>query len=149
MPKLLGIAVVTKIMGEVLEKNSVTVDIKTGIQGDARGSKKQRQITILFEDDWKKVCKDLNSSLHWTTRRANLFVSGINGPQEENSIINIVKIKLKINYETDPCDVMEKQKPGLKKALTPDWRGGVCCSVIQGGQISIGDNVLIENLIST
>ena len=56
MPKLLGIAVVPKIMGEVLEKNSVTVDIKTGIQGDARGSKKQRQITILFEDDWKKVC---------------------------------------------------------------------------------------------
>ena len=149
MPKLLGIAVVPKIMGEVLEKNSVTVDIKTGIQGDARGSKKQRQITILFEDDWKKVCKDLNSSLHWTTRRANLFISGINGPQEENSIINIGKIKLKINYETDPCDVMEKQKPGLKKALTPDWRGGVCCSVIQGGKIKIGDKAYIQKLIST
>tara|TARA_A100001011_G_scaffold378087_1_gene442486 strand:+ start:2035 stop:2484 length:450 start_codon:yes stop_codon:yes gene_type:complete len=149
MPQLLGIAVVPKIMGEIFQRDSVIVDTKTGIEGDARGSKKRRQITILFEDDWKKVCKDLNSNLHWTTRRANLLVSGINGPQEENSIIKIGNIKLKINFETDPCNVMEKQKSGLKKALTPDWRGGVCCSVIQGGKISIGDSVIIEKLNST
>lgn len=36
---------------------------------------------------------------------------------------------------------MEKTKPGLKKTLTPDWRGGPFCRVISGGEIAVGDSV--------
>jgi len=36
---------------------------------------------------------------------------------------------------------MDEQHMGLTRTLMPDWRGGVCCNVIQGGKIAIGDNV--------
>jgi MOSC domain-containing protein YiiM len=39
---------------------------------------------------------------------------------------------------------MEEQHPGLKAALQPDWRGGVSCTVITGGPVSLGDEVELE-----
>ncbi len=39
--------------------------------------------------------------------------------------------------------MMEKVKAGLFEALEKNWRGGVCCKVIESGHISIGDNVQI------
>jgi MOSC domain-containing protein YiiM len=36
---------------------------------------------------------------------------------------------------------MEEAHAGLKRALTPDWRVGVCCRVLSGGLISVGDTV--------
>jgi MOSC domain-containing protein YiiM len=32
---------------------------------------------------------------------------------------------------------------GLRKALAPDWRGGVTCKVTQGGTVIIGDAVTV------
>ena len=144
VPEVIGIAIARKLMGALEELNSAEVSIETGIAGDARGKKRNRQITILFEDDWKEACNDVQEDLHWTNRRANLFVNGLSGPQKEGSIIEIGDIKLKVSFETDPCDVMEKAHKGLKKALEPGWRGGVCCSVISGGTLSIGDKVVIK-----
>ena len=144
MPEVIGIAIAKKLMGEIEELKTVDVSIESGINGDARGRKRDRQVTILFEDDWAEACKDINENLHWTSRRANLFVSGLRGPQKEGSIIEIGDIKLKISFETDPCDVMEKTYQGLRKALEPGWRGGVCCSVLSGGKLAIGDKLIIK-----
>ena len=33
---------------------------------------------------------------------------------------------------------------GLQDALAPEWRGGVTCTVVQGGAIKIGDSVRVE-----
>ena len=38
---------------------------------------------------------------------------------------------------------MEEQYNGLKVALTPNWRGGVACTVLQGGSVRLGDSVSI------
>jgi MOSC domain-containing protein YiiM len=40
--------------------------------------------------------------------------------------------------------LMEQFHTGLKSALTPDWRAGVCCDVISGGKIQIGDAVRLS-----
>ena len=144
MPELIGIARAPRILEKLEELVSANVTIESGIEGDARGKKRKRQVTILFEDDWIKACEELRSKLDWKTRRANLYVRGIKGPQKENSVIQIGKVKLKINFETDPCDIMDKQKIGLKNALTPEWRGGVCCSVVEGGKIKLCDKVYLE-----
>ncbi len=92
------------------------------------------------------LVKISNKDLHWTKRRANLFVKGMRGPQKEGDIIEIGNIKLKVSFETDPCEVMESTYQGLRQALEPKWRGGVCCSVIDGGIISLGDKVQIKTL---
>ena len=66
-------------------------------------------------------------------------------PQKDGQIIKIADVRLEIKLETEPCDLMDKQRQGLQTALTPSWRGGVCCNVVQGGTISIGDNFAISN----
>ena len=81
MPEVIGIGIARKLMGDIEELNSAEVSIENGIAGDARGKKRNRQITILFEDDWEEACKEINQRLHWTNRRANLFVNGFSGPQ--------------------------------------------------------------------
>ena len=58
MSELIGIAITRKIMGKMEEIESANVSISSGIEGDARGKKRNRQITILFEDDWYDACKD-------------------------------------------------------------------------------------------
>ena len=66
--------------------------------------------------------------------------------RDRGDIIEVGNIKLRVSFETDPCEVMEATHQGLRKALEPKWRGGVCCSVIDGGIISVGDKVQIKTL---
>jgi len=58
--------------------------------------------------------------------------------------VRIGDVELKITQETSPCSLMDKLYQGLTTALTPDWRGGVCCKVISAGTIRIGDPVEID-----
>jgi len=39
-----------------------------------------------------------------------------------------------------PADL---SRHGLRKALHPEWRGGVTCKVLEGGRVAIGDEVAI------
>jgi len=41
---------------------------------------------------------------------------------------------------------MDEASPGLREALEPDWRGGVCCRVLKGGLIAVGDEVTLQSL---
>ena len=143
MPTLIGIAKAPKILAEMQEISEALVEIESGIQGDCRGRKKKRQVSILFEDDWKDACSELNRELYWLTRRANLFVSGMRSPTQEGLLIKIKNVELEICAETEPCALMDKQHLGLRNKLEPDWRGGVCCRVISSGIITIGDEVIL------
>jgi MOSC domain-containing protein YiiM len=50
---------------------------------------------------------------------------------------------LEITCECDPCERMDALHPGLRAALTPDWRGGFCSRVVEEGEIAVGDAVRI------
>ncbi len=139
--KLIGIAKAAQLRMPLEEMQSATVSVEGGIDGDIRGRKRDRQITVLFRESWDDACRELGVSLPWTTRRANLLVEGIAAPQIAEGQIRIGDVVLEIRMETDPCDLMERARSGLKSALTPDWRGGVCCNVVTGGQLRIGDSV--------
>jgi MOSC domain-containing protein YiiM len=143
LPRLIGIAKAPKVLADMQEVSEALVKIDSGIQGDARGSKKKRQVSILFEDDWKDACDELKVKLYWLTRRANLFVSGMRSPTQEGSLIKIKDVALEVCVETEPCALMDKQQLGLQNKLKPNWRGGVCCRVISSGIITIGDEVFL------
>jgi MOSC domain-containing protein YiiM len=124
----------------LVEVREAEIGASGGIQGDARGRKSGRQVTVLFREGWESACDELGVALPWVTRRANLFVEGI-APIREDGLLRIGDLVLEVTQETQPCHLMEAAHRGLKRALTPEWRGGVCCRVLTGGTIRVGDRV--------
>ena len=133
---------------EVLKHARVTID--EGIEGDFRGTVKpggkgKRQVTLMARSGWDAAMAELEIELHWSVRRVNLLVDGLDLQQVPGSVIRIgAEMALRITMECDPCKRMEAIHPGLEAALMPDWRGGVCSRVIAGGEIAVGDAVWIE-----
>jgi MOSC domain-containing protein YiiM len=121
------------------------VSIASGLEGDCKGSKfPLRQITILAREDWDAALLDLgNPALDWTTRRANFLVEGLQLPRGKGSVISIAGCVFEVTDQTSPCALMDHFYLGLRKALAPDWRGGVTCKVLSGGLVTIGDAVTV------
>ncbi len=142
--KLVSIAQRSNAESPMQEIFSSEVTLDEGIQGDSKGKPGLRQITILSKESWLKACHELGVDLPWTTRRANLLIKGFEFlPTDVGRTIQIGDVILEITSETDPCQKMDKAHQGLKEALIPSWRGGVCCKVLQAGTITTGDNVEI------
>jgi MOSC domain-containing protein YiiM len=151
---LRGIARHDRPRGPIETVSRVRVTEGEGVHGDLRGAirpgkKGKRQITLIEAESWAAALKDLGAGLNidlpWHVRRANLLVSGLRLPREPGAIIAIGEtLRIRVNCECDPCSRMDEIAPGLKAALLPDWRGGVCGKVISDGEIAIGDEVRIE-----
>jgi MOSC domain-containing protein YiiM len=140
--RLIGICRAREKMAplETLEQAEVTPE--AGISGDVRGTKPGRQVTVLFREGWQDACRDAGApQLDWLTRRANLYVEGLERPRENGVRLTIGEVVLQVADETKPCALMEAAQPGLRAAMKPDWRGGVCCDVVRGGTIRLGDVV--------
>lgn len=120
---------------------TAAVSVEEGVQGNVRTSRR-RKVSVLSAEAWEAACAELGVDLPWTLRRANLLVEGLDLPREPGARLRIGDVVLEVTQETDPCAVMDAQHPGLKAALTPDWRGGVSCRVVEGGQVTVGDAVL-------
>ncbi len=144
MGELVGIARRDAKRGAMQELQSASVTADNGVADDFRGKPGKRQVTVLSADVWDAVCQELDSQLPWTTRRANLLVSGVELPRSAGQTIHVGPVTLRVTMETDPCSRMDEQHAGLRAALQPDWRGGVCCEVVSGGDIAIGDAVRID-----
>jgi len=141
MGNVIGIARREKLRAEMETIDSVYVDKKTGLSGDIRGTALKRQVTLLSAKAWNEVCHELEADLPWTTRRANILIENIDFHQDSGYKIQIGEVLLLVTRQTDPCSRMDEQHSGLTNALMSDWRGGVCCSVVKGGDISLGDEV--------
>ncbi|HZX22897.1 MAG TPA: MOSC domain-containing protein [Woeseiaceae bacterium] len=128
---------------EVLER--ALVDPASGVAGDSRGRPGARQVTVLTAPGWSDACRELGRELPWTARRANLLVDGIPLAGTTGRRLVIGSLLLEITGELDPCSRMEEAGEGLRQALAPDWRGGVTCRVIAGGEIGVGDTVGLED----
>jgi MOSC domain-containing protein YiiM len=122
----------------------VHISADAGVDGDFRGrTQKLRKVTVIAREAWDAACKDLGRDLPWTTRRANLCVEGVALPHAVGARLSVGGVTLEVVEETRPCSRMEKAAAGLRAALTPDWRGGVCCAVITPGDVEIGAPVEI------
>lgn len=152
--RLGGIARHDRPRGPIETVGRVAVNRTEGIHGDFRGAVKpgkqgKRQVSLIEADSWAAAMADLGLSEGdphpWHARRANLLVEGLRLPREPGRIIAIGEsLRIEVTQECDPCSRMEEIAPGLKAALTSDWRGGVLGRVLDDGEIAIGDEVRIE-----
>ncbi len=127
--------------------SEAVVTPETGVADDFRGRARpgrstRRQVSIMRIEDWAATEAELGTGLVWTTRRANLLVSGLRLPHRAGDYLYVGQnVRLEITGECDPCRRMDEQHQGLWAALIPEWRGGVLARVITGGAIAVGDEV--------
>jgi len=146
---LIGIARRARPKGpmEVIDRAEVT--LAGGVCGDFRGARRgkpyRRQVTLIERADWDAAMAEVGHRIAWQERRANLLVDGLDLPQRPGARLRIgASVLLEVTGETDPCERMEAVAPGLKAALLPDWRGGICALVVEAGPIRLGDEIRIE-----
>jgi len=151
--RLVGIARHDRPRGPMEVVDEVVVTVREGLHGDYRGAMKpdgprRRQVSLIEAESWAKAMADVgleSSSIPWQERRANLLVEGVSLPRSEGACIRIGDdVVIEVVQECDPCSRMEEIHPGLKAALTPDWRGGVLGRVLSDGTIRTGDTIRIE-----
>ncbi len=143
MATLNAIAFRRQAKGPMLEIRSVAISREAGVVPDTRGKPGRRQVTLLSLPSWQDACTELGAELPWTTRRANLLIDGLRFSEADvGRILRIGEAELQIMLETDPCSRMDAQHDGLTAALTPGWRGGVCCRVLIDGTVRTGDAVV-------
>jgi MOSC domain-containing protein YiiM len=140
----LDIAYRPKSRATMQTKVNTMISKVAGVDGDFRGKPGKRQVTVMSIEQWQLACDELGTILPWTIRRANLLVDGVSfDATMVGQQIKIGQCILYITGETDPCPKMDAQHQGLTHALTPYWRGGVCCRVIADGRVKVGDKMLI------
>ncbi|HSX54585.1 MAG TPA: MOSC domain-containing protein [Sphingomonas sp.] len=132
---------------ETIDRARVTLE--GGIAGDFRGAMKgkphKRQVSLIEAGDWATAMDLVGHNIPWEQRRANLLIEGLDLPQIAGKRLRIgADVVLEVTVETEPCERMEALAEGLRAALTPDWRGGICTMVIAPGEIAVGDEIRIE-----
>ena len=130
--------------GAMALAESITMTPENGVMGD-HGTSQRRQVTLLDEAVWQTACSEVGAELDWTIRRANILVQGLELPSLLNQQIRVGTALVEVIGEVTPCHFMDAAKPGLKAALTPDWRGGVYARIIEAGHVEIGGSIATQS----
>jgi len=149
MACIASIAIKPRKRGLMQVVPEAVVTVNAGITGDCRGRggiHQNRQLTVVLEAQWMEACREVGMELPWVLRRANILICG--GFRFEPSDVgrkiylgsNVV---LFITGETKPCNRMDEAYRGLQAALTPLWRAGVTCRVLEGGAIRLHDSAIV------
>ena len=121
--------------------DTVTVH-EDGLEGNIS---QERHITMLSQEQWDTVQRELDGEMPWETRRANVLIEGIASFSEIiGHQVNLGEVTLRINGETHPCSQMDHAQPGLQAALKSECRGGVHGRVVHSGTIRVGDRVALS-----
>ena len=105
----------------------------------------RRQVTLVTRERWDLATQSMGVTIDPILRRANLLISGIDLENTRTRILQLGDCRLRIRGETRPCERMDEAVPGLQNALDVHWGGGAFAEIIQGGEITAGDDVRWEN----
>ena len=124
----------------LISKESVFVDVKTGIEGD-HPSAAHRQVTIISKEQLEDVRIALNaSSIDTASTRRNILISGIDFVGLENAKLQLGSALVEITGPCHPCNRMDENfGEGGRNAMKN--LSGWTTRVLESGVISVGDEV--------
>ena len=105
----------------------------------------RRQVTLIARERWNLAVQSMGIHIDPILRRANVLVAGIDLENTHTRILQVGGCRLLIRGETRPCERMDEAVMGLQNALDAHWGGGAFAEIIQGGEITVGDNVTWED----
>lgn len=109
-----------------------------GLAGNAdQGGK--RQVTLIDLGRWREAERSLGAEVQPTARRANILTEGIDYLECRGRVLSLAGVRVRILGETRPCERMNEAHPGLREALSPEWRAGAYGEVLDEGEIAPGD----------
>jgi MOSC domain-containing protein YiiM len=111
-----------------------------GIAGNADQGRK-RHVTIIEREIWERLMNELSADVDPSARRANLMISGVSLKDGRGRILRIGGCRVQLWGETRPCERMDEALPGLRDAMRPDWGGGAFGTILDDGEIRVGDPV--------
>lgn len=133
--------------GAMLEVQCVEAIRDRGLAGDHRVDKTPgsgRQVTLISREFIQQTAHFLGSEEpHPALLRRNLVVSGINLHALRHQRFTIGNVMLEAGALCHPCSRMESAlgKGGVAAML---GHGGLCCKIIRGGELRVGDTVIVE-----
>ncbi len=150
MGRIAGIARHDEPLGPVEVVERAELIEGQGVAGDFRGTRKagsmgQNGVVLIEAGDWATATAECGADVPWSERRGNLLVDGLDLPQQPGARLRIGRdVVVEITQECAPCERMEALHPGLRAALTSDWRAGARARVLRGGEVAVGDEVRVE-----
>jgi len=111
-----------------------------GIVGNANQGG-TRQVTLIELERWQELMDRCGAELDTNARRANLVVDGLDLFDSRGRTLRIGATRLLVHGETRPCERMDEALPGLQSAMGDRWGGGAFAEVVEGGEVSVGDDV--------
>jgi len=141
--KLLSIHVIPEEGGPPERVESIAVITDHGLEGDHRSrTGKSRQLTMIDRAKLDEVAEVLGHAVPEGASRRQLEVSGLDLNSLIGKTINVGPVILRVDSDCPPCDLMETSiGPGARMAMQN--RAGLCCTVLEGGEIRSGHSVTV------
>jgi MOSC domain-containing protein YiiM len=111
-----------------------------GLAGNADQGRR-RQVTIIEQEVWDRLMRELGAAVPPNARRANLMISGLGLEGERDRILHVGACRIRVLGETRPCERMDEALLGLREAMKAGWGGGSFGEVLDDGRIALGAEV--------
>jgi MOSC domain-containing protein YiiM len=151
--RLVAIAIADAAKGPMHNVEAVEAVAGQGLRGDRYGAglgasqfkgrrKPENEVTLIASEAIEAANDEFNMLIEHLDTRRNLLTQGVPLNDLVGKVIHVGPVVLKGLELCEPCGYLEKRTwAGIKAALKR--RGGLRCCVLEGGEIRVGDAILI------